>query len=138
MLLTVRLAVLAVMFVIGCVDVMAAEGGLKETREHTSAMARDAEDMVMHGGMGDTKAILHHCREVTRHAQAILKLLPPADTHGKEAAGLLQEAIRQCQRVDSMGENVDPGAPLNPATKARAAVREAAKHLSALSGNGKH
>ena len=110
----------------------------KEVQEHGTAMARDAEDMVMHGGMGDTKAILHHCREVTRHAKAILKLLPPADTHGKEAAGFLQEAIRQCQRVDSMGENVDPGAPLNPATKARAAVREAAKHLSALSDNGKH
>jgi hypothetical protein len=137
MLITVRLAVLAVMLAIGCADVMA-EGGRKETREHAGAMARDAEDMVMHGGMGDTKAILHHCREVTRHAQAILKLLSPADSHGKEAAVHLQEAIRQCQRVDSMGENVDPGAPLNPATKARAAVREAAKHLSALSGEGKH
>jgi len=110
----------------------------KEVQEHETAMARDAEDMVMHGGMGDTKAILHHCREVTRHAQAILKLLSPADPHGKEAAGHLQEAIRQCQRVESMGVNIDPGAPLNPATKARAAVREAAKHLSALSGNGKH
>ena len=110
----------------------------KEVQQHETAMLRDAEDMVMHGGMGDTKAILHHCREVTRHAKAILKLLPPTDPHGKEAAGHLQEAIRQCQRVDSMGENVDPGAPLNPATKARAAVREAAKHLSALSGEGKH
>jgi hypothetical protein len=110
----------------------------KEVQEHGTAMLRDAEDMVMHGGMGDTKAILHHCREVTRHAQAILKLLPPADPHGKEAAVHLQEAIRQCQRVDSMGVNIDPGAPLNPATKARAAVREAAKHLSALSGDGKH
>lgn len=110
----------------------------KEVQEHGTAMARDAEDMVMHGGMGDTKAILHHCREVTRHAQAILKLLSPADPHGKEATGHLQEAIRQCQRVESMGVNVDPGAPLNPATKARAAVREATKHLSALSGDGKH
>jgi hypothetical protein len=110
----------------------------KEVQERGTAMLKDAEEMVMHGGMGDTKAILHHCREVTRHAQAILKLLPPADPHGKEAAVHLQEAIRQCQRVDSMGENIDPGAPLNPATKARAAVREATKHLSALSGEGKH
>ena len=110
----------------------------KEVQEHGTAMARDAEDMVMHGGMGDTKAILHHCREVTRHAQALLKLLSPADPHGKEAAVHLQEAIRQCQRVDSMGVNIDPGAPLNPATKARAAVREAARHLSVPSGDGKH
>ena len=138
MLITVRLTILAVMCVIGCADVMAAEGGLKEIREHAGVMAKDAEDMVMHGGMGDTKAILHHCREVTRHAQAILKLLPPADPHGKEAAVHLQEAIRQCQRVDSMGVNIDPGAPLNPATKARAAVREAARHLSVPSGSGKH
>ncbi|MDO8547983.1 MAG: hypothetical protein Q7R68_11590 [Nitrospirales bacterium] len=138
MLITVRCASLAVLFVIGCSDVMAAEEGLKEIREHSGVMARDAEDMVMHGGMGDTKAILHHCLEVTRHAQVILKLLPPTDPHGKEAAGLLQEAIRQCQRVESIGVNVDPGAPLNPAAKARTAVRAAVKHLSVLSGEGKH
>jgi ABC-type dipeptide/oligopeptide/nickel transport system ATPase subunit len=31
-----------------------------------------------------------------------------------------------------MGDKVDPGASLNPATKARAAVREAAKHIAAI------
>jgi hypothetical protein len=130
----------AVAFVLACGGFapVAFSASSKEVQEHGTAMLKDAEDMVMHGGMGDTKAILHHCREVTRHAQTILKLLPPSDPHGKEAAVHLQEAIRYCQRVESMGENIDPGAPLNPATKARAAVREAVKHLSALSDEGKH
>ena len=90
----------------------------------------------MHGGMGDAKAIVHHCHEVTKHAEAILKILPSADIHAKEATIHLQEAIRQCQRVAKFGEKVDPGVTLNPATKARAAVREAARHISALKENG--
>ena len=110
----------------------AAGGSVKDMQEHSKAMVKDAEDMVAHGGMGDAKAIVHHCREVTKHAELILKALPPADSHGKEAAAHLQEAIRHCQRVASMGDKVDPGASLNPATKARAAVREAAKHIAAI------
>lgn len=35
-----------------------------------------------------------------------------------------------------MGDKVDPGASLNPATKARAAAREAMKHLSAMRDSG--
>jgi len=85
---------------------------LKDIQEHVKAMVKDAEDMVAHGGMGDATAI--------------------ADTHGKAATPHLQEAIRQCQRVATLGDKVDPGVTLNPATKARAAVREAAKHLSSL------
>ena len=106
--------------------------------ETAKAMLKDAEEMVMHGGMGDAKAIVHHCHEVTKHAEAILKVLPPADTHAQEATVHLQEAIRQCQRVAKFGEKVDPGVTLNPATKARAAVREAARHISALKENGTH
>lgn len=90
----------------------------------------------MHGGMGDGKAILHHCGEVSKQAQAILKMLPPADEHGKAAVPHLQEAIKQCQRVADMGDKVDPGASLNPATKARAAAREAMKELSAMKDSG--
>jgi len=111
-------------------------GSLKEIQEQGKAMGRDAEEMVMHGGMGDGKAIVHHCAEVAKQAQAILKALPPADEHGKEAAPYLRDAIKHCNRVAEMGDKVDPGASLNPATKARAAVREAMKHLAAMKDDG--
>lgn len=111
-------------------------GSPKDIQDNGKAMVRDAEEMVMHGGMGDGKAILHHCAEVAKRAHTILKSLPPADEHGKEAVPHLQEAIKQCQRVAEMGDKVDPGASLNPATKARAAAREAMKHLSAMKDNG--
>jgi thioredoxin-like negative regulator of GroEL len=99
-------------------------------------MLRDAEEMVMHGGRGDVKAIVHNCGEVTNHAEAILKVLPLTDEHGKEAVPHLQEAIKQCKRVAEMGDKVDPGASLNPAAKARASAREAMKHLMAMKDNG--
>ena len=108
----------------------------KNIQDRGKAILRDAEEMVMHGGMGDGKAIVHHCGEVAKHAGAILKSLPLTDEHGKEAAPHLQEAIKQCKRVAEMGDKVDPGASLNPAAKARAAVREAVKHLNALRDGG--
>jgi thioredoxin-like negative regulator of GroEL len=82
--------------------------------------------------MGDGKAIVHHCGEVAKQAQAILKALPAADEHGKEAVPHLEDAIKFCKRVAEMGDKVDPGASLNPAVKARTAVREAMKHLAAM------
>ena len=105
-------------------------------QEHGKAMLRDAEDMVMHGGMGDGGAIRHHCAEVTKHATAILGVLPKGNEQGQAAAPFLQEAITHCKRVADMGDKVDPGASLNPATKARAAAREAMKHLSAMRDGG--
>ncbi len=108
----------------------------KSVQDRGKSMLRDAEDMVMHGGMGDGKAIVHHCSEVAKHADAILKSLPRTDEHGKEAVPHLEEAIKQCQRVAEMGDKVDPGASLNPAAKARAAVREAVRHLNALRDSG--
>ena len=108
----------------------------RDIQDRGKAMLRDAEDMVMHGGMGDGKAIVHHCGEVAKHAGAILKSLPLTDEHGKDAVPHLQEAIKQCRRVAEMGDKVDPGASLNPATKARAAVREAVTHLAAMKDNG--
>lgn len=108
----------------------------KAIQERGKAMVRDAEEMVMHGGMGDAKAILHHCGEVSKQAQVILTMLPRGDEHGQAAVPHLQEAIQQCQRVADMGDRVDPGASLNPATKARAAVREAMKHLAAMKDSG--
>jgi hypothetical protein len=108
----------------------------KNLQDRGKAMLRDAEDMVMHGGMGDGKAIVHHCGEVAKQAGAILQSLPLTDEHGKDAARHLEEAIKQCQRVAAMGDKVDPGASLNPAAKARAAVREAVRHLNALRDSG--
>lgn len=108
----------------------------KAIQERGKAMVRDAEEMVMHGGMGDSKAILHHCAEVSRQAKEILAMLPPGDEHGRAAVPHLQEAIKQCQRVADMGDRVDPGASLNPATKARTAAREAMKQLAAMKNSG--
>ncbi|MBH0207989.1 MAG: hypothetical protein HP495_05635 [Nitrospira sp.] len=114
----------------------AAAGSPKAIQEQGQTMLKDAEEMVAHGGMGDGKAIVHHCAEVAKQAQAILKVLPPADEHGKEAAPHLQDAIKHCKRVAEMGDKVDPGASLNPAVKARTAAREAMKHLAAMKDDG--
>jgi hypothetical protein len=114
----------------------ASAGSPKAIQEQGRAMVRDAEEMVMHGGMGDGKAIVHHCAEVAKQAEAIIKALPPADEHGKEAVPHLQDAIKHCKRVAEMGDKVDPGASLNPAAKARSAVWEAMKHLAAMKGDG--
>ncbi|MBH0183439.1 MAG: hypothetical protein HP490_17680 [Nitrospira sp.] len=111
-------------------------GSPKDIQNQGKEMVKDAEEMVAHGGMGDAKAIVHHCAEVAKHAEAILKALPPADEHGKEAAPHLQDAVKYCKRVADMGDKVDPGASLNPATKARTAAREAMKHLAAMKDSG--
>lgn len=115
---------------------LALGGVVAEIQEHGKAMIRDAEEMVMHGGMGDGKAILHHCGEVAEHAESILKLLPASDDHGRAAAPLLKEAVAYCKRVAEMGDKVDPGASLNPAVKARAAARDAMKHLKEVREHG--
>ena len=128
------LSIVALSLCVGTSFVQA--GSPKIIQDHGKAMLRDAEEMVMHGGMGDGKAIVHHCGEVAKHAEIILKSLPPTDEHGKEALPHLQEAIKQCKRVAEMGDKVDPGASLNPAAKARAAAREAVKHLAAMKDNG--
>ena len=119
---------------VGAASVLA--GPTQAIQEHGKAMLRDAEEMVMHGGMGAGGAIRHHCADVTKHAQAILGVLPKGDEHGEAAAPFLQEAITHCKRVADMGDNVDPGASSNPATKARAAAKEAMKHLSAMKDSG--
>jgi thioredoxin-like negative regulator of GroEL len=111
-------------------------GSPKDIQNQGKEMLKDAEEMVAHGGMGDAKAIVHHCAEVAKHAESILRALPSADEHGKEAAPHLQDAIKHCKRVAEMGDKVDPGASLNPATKARAAAREAMKHLAAMKDSG--
>lgn len=130
----ISVAVLLLGVLMGISSVYA--GSPKEIQAQGKAMVRDAEEMVMHGGMGDGSAILHHCAEVAKQAQAILKSLPASNEHAKEAVPHLQDAINYCKRVAEMGDKVDPGASLNPATKARAAVREAMKHLAAMRDDG--
>ena len=105
---------------------------VKDIQAQGTAMMKDADDMVAHGGMGDTGAIVHHCGEVIKHAEAILKALPSTDPQGREALPHLLAAIKHCERVAELGDRVDPGASLNPATKARSAAKEAVKHLVAL------
>lgn len=115
---------------------LASELPRPKLQEEADGLIKDVEEMVAHGGMGDTKAIVHHCGEVSKHADIILKSLPPTDPHGKEAQPYLLEAIKQCRRVAELGDRVDPGASLNPAIKARTAVREAVKHLAAVRESG--
>jgi len=92
-------------------------------------LLKNVEEMVAHGGMGDGKAILHHCGEATRIAEAIIVLIPPSDPHQADATASLNEVIRQCNRVADIGIHADPGQLLNPATKARAAAQQSMKLL---------
>ncbi len=115
---------------------LASEPPRPRLQEEVDGLMKNVEEMLAHGGMGDTKAIVHHCDEASKQAEAILKALPPTDPHGKEATPYLLEAIKQCRRVAELGDRVDPGASLNPAIKARTAVREAVKHLAAVRESG--
>ena len=90
---------------------------------------RNVEEMQAHGGMGDAKAIIHHCGEATRIAETIIKQIPLSEPHRGDAITSLNEMIRQCSRVSTIGVHADPGQLLNPATKARAAAQESMKSL---------
>jgi len=92
-------------------------------------LMKNAEEMVAHGGMGDAKAIVHHCGEASRHAEALLAQIPPSDPRRSQASVSLNEVILQCKRVSEIGPHADPGLLLNPAIKARSAARESVKSL---------
>jgi hypothetical protein len=85
--------------------------------------------MVAHGGMGDAKAIIHHCGEATGIAKTLITHLLRSNSHRADAIASLNEVIRQCNRVSDIGIHADPGQLLNPATKARAAAQESLKLL---------
>ncbi|HMS82295.1 MAG TPA: hypothetical protein PKD12_01425 [Nitrospira sp.] len=89
----------------------------------------NAEDMVAHGGMGDAKAILHHCGESARYAGSLLKQVPPASPQRDETTSSLHDVIKYCKRVAEIGVHADPGVLLGPAIKARTAARAAVKAL---------
>ena len=90
---------------------------------------KNVEEMVAHGGMGDAKAIVHHCGEAARYAETIIKQLSASGSHRSDAVTSLNEVIRQCSRVSDIGIHADPGQLLNPATKARAAAQQSMKSL---------
>lgn len=95
------------------------------------ALMKNVEDMLAHGGMGDAKAIVHHCEEATHYAETLKRLSEPDPM----LQAPLNEVIRQCRRVSNIGVHADPGMLLNPAIKARAAARESIKALGLTRGN---
>ena len=104
-------------------------------QERGDALMKNVEEMMAHGGMGDAKAIVHHCAAAAGYAEAILKQLPESDPRRSHAGAPLNEIIQQCQRVSALGIHADPGQLLNPAIKARAAARTSIKALGLAKTN---
>jgi len=125
----VGLATLWFPFVSDSSTPQAAEASSISLREQGDGLMKNVEEMVAHGGMGDAKAIIHHCGEATRIAKTLITHLSRSDSHRADAIASLNEVIRQCIRVSEIGIHADPGQLLNPATKARAAAQEALKSL---------
>lgn len=113
----------------------AVEPSSASLREQGDGLMKNVEEMVAHGGMGDAKAIVHHCGEATRFAKAIIKQLPLSNAPGTNAATSLNEVIRQCSRVSDIGIHADPGQLLNPATKARTAAQVSMQLLGLMKAN---
>ena len=131
----VGLATLWSPMVLGQGAAQAAESSSISLQEQGNGLMKNVEEMVAHGGMGDAKAIVHHCGEATRFAKAIITQLPLSDAHGTDAVTSLNEVIRQCSRVSDIGIHADPGQLLNPATKARTAAQESMKLLGLMKTN---
>ena len=108
---------------------VAAGESSKSLEEQRDGLLQNAEDMVAHGGMGDGKAIVHHCGEAARHAEAMIKQLPSSHQGREDGIASLNDVIRHCKRVAEIGVRADPGVLLNPAIKARTAARASVKAL---------
>jgi hypothetical protein len=115
--------------------VHAAQPSDSTLQEQADALIKNAEEMVAHGGMGDAKAIIHHCAEASRHAETLLTQIPSSDPRRTQASVSLNEVINQCKRVSEIGSHADPGKLLNPAIKARAAARESISFLGLVNRN---
>jgi hypothetical protein len=115
--------------------VRASEPSSTSLQEQGDGLMKNVEEMVAHGGMGDAKAIVHHCGEAARYAETIIKHLSMVDSHRDDAMASLNEVIRQCSRVSGIGIHADPGLLLNPALKARAAAWESMKSLGLTRAN---
>jgi hypothetical protein len=104
-------------------------------QEQADGLMKNVEEMVAHGGMGDAKAIIHHCGEASRYAETIIKQLSASGSRRDDTVTSLNEVVRQCRRVSEIGVHADPGQLLNPATKARAAAQESMKLLGLTRSN---
>lgn len=104
-------------------------------QEQGDALMKNVEEMMAHGGMGDAKAIVHHCGEAAGYAEAILKQLADSDPRRSQALAPLTDVIHHCKRVSDTGIHADPGQLLNPAIKARAAARASIKALGLVKTN---
>jgi hypothetical protein len=104
-------------------------------QEQADGLMKNVEEMVAHGGMGDAKAIIHHCGEASRYAETIIKQLSASGSRRDDTVTSLNEVVRQCRRVSEIGVHADPGQLLNPATKARAAAQESMKSLGLTRAN---
>ena len=113
----------------------ASEPSGSSLQEQGDGLMKNVEEMVAHGGMGDAKAIVHHCGEATRYAETIISHLSMVDSHRDDAMASLNEVIRHCSRVSDIGIHADPGLLLNPALKARAAARQSVKSLGLTKTN---
>jgi hypothetical protein len=51
-------------------------------QEQGDGLMKNVEEMVAHGGMGDAKAIVHHCGEATRFAETLSSI-----SHGRIPIG---------------------------------------------------
>jgi hypothetical protein len=98
-------------------------------KELADGLRTNAEEMVAHGGMGDAKAIIHHCAETAQYAELLLKQLSTSHPGREEGVASLNDVIRHCKRVAEIGIHADPGVLLNPAVKARTAARASVKLL---------
>ena len=135
-LMLIGLATLWFPFVLDENMARAAEASSAALQEQGDGLMKNVEEMVAHGGMGDAKAIIHHCGEAKRYAETLIKQLSLSDPYQANATTSLNEVIRQCNRVSDIGIHADPGMLLNPAIKARTAARESVKLLG-LTGMNK-
>lgn len=122
------LILVIVVSIIADTMVVAGEQG-RSLNEAADGMRTNAEEMVAHGGMGDAKAIIHHCAETSRYAELLIKQLSTSHPGREEGVASLQDVIRHCKRVSEIGIHADPGVLLNPAIKARTAARASVKAL---------
>ncbi len=122
------IVVVAVLSVIAHTMVLAGEPA-QSLKEAADGLRLNTEDMVAHGGMGDVKAIIHHCAETSRYAESLIKQLPTSHPGREEGVASLHDVIRHCKRVTEIGIHADPGVLLNPALKARTAAHASVKAL---------
>ena len=128
----VMLAVLATLWLPVVSDegtARASEPSSTSLQEQGDGLMKNVEEMVAHGGMGDAKAIIHHCGEAARYAEMMIRQISASGSRRDDAVTSLNEVIRQCRRVSEIGSHADPGQLLNPATKARSAAQESVKLL---------